>query len=64
MSSRRPDWLSFLCGLIFVLTGLAYLVALLLGIRIEAVWAVPLLFVVLGVAGLAGTARARNDRDR
>lgn len=57
MSRHEPDWLSLCCGLIFLGLGVAYLVASLADIDIQAVWALPGLLLALGAAGLVGTAR-------
>lgn len=57
------DWLCLFCGLIFLVLGLAYIAGPSLGIRVDAVWALPSLLLALGVAGLIGTARRPRRRD-
>lgn len=67
MSPHSPDWLSLLCGLVFVGLGLAYLLAQMMDVHIPAIWTLTGLLVALGAAGLAGTAglfQRGHDRDR
>lgn len=64
MSRHEPDWLCFCCGLIFLGLGIAYLVASVRDIDIQAIWALPGLLLALGAAGLLGTARRPRGRRR
>lgn len=54
MSRHRLDVTSLSLGVIFVVTAVLYLVADVRGWSIDVRWVVPVLFIGLGVGGLAG----------
>lgn len=51
MFHHDPDWLALFCGIVFVVLGVAYVVASVLAIHIKAVWALPALLVAWAERG-------------
>ncbi|MBK9739556.1 MAG: hypothetical protein IPO93_08575 [Actinobacteria bacterium] len=64
MRKHPFDLLSFVAGLLFVGLALAYGIGAYTDVRLEPQYVFPLVLVVLGLAGLAGSilAQQRNDR--
>lgn len=56
MKRHAPDWTSFVAGLTFLGVALTYLAGDAAAHRVvELRWVAPILFIGLGLAGLAGT---------
>lgn len=62
MRRRRMDWGSLIAGLLFIALGAAFIVAGPSRWGFDAVWAVPVLAVGLGIAGLARALYVSRNR--
>jgi hypothetical protein len=61
MKRHEPDWTSLISGVTFCVIALAYLGGEITHRSLELRWVLPMLFIGLGIAGLAGTlVRARR----
>lgn len=64
MKRHRFDLFSFLAGGLFTVIGALYLAASLRGFHVNGRIVIPLTFIVLGGAGLAGAVAAMSRRGR
>ncbi|GAA4907306.1 hypothetical protein [Streptomonospora salina] len=62
MRRRRTDWGSLVAGVLFIALGAAFIVAGPSRWGLDALWAVPVLAVGLGVAGIARALAASRKR--
>ncbi|MGF1431210.1 hypothetical protein [Kitasatospora sp. LaBMicrA B282] len=64
MKKHRFDLFSFLAGGLFTALAVVYLVAALNGLSVNGRIVMPIAFIVLGAAGLAGAVAAMSRRGR
>ena len=55
MTRHKPDWTSLVAGITFIGIAIAYLGGEITHRSLEIRWVAPVLFIGLGLAGIAGT---------
>jgi hypothetical protein len=59
---RDLDLTALLAGIVFLVAGVAAVASTVSGAELDPRWAMPLLLVGLGLAGIASTVRGRRQR--